>query len=42
MNVVMTGTGEFVEVQGTAEGARRSTARRSTRCSTWPPPGAPS
>ena len=31
MNVVMTGSGGFVEVQGTAEG-RRSPARRWTRC----------
>jgi ribonuclease PH len=32
MNVVMTGSGKFIEVQGTAE-ARRSDAMRWTRCS---------
>ena len=32
MNVVMTGAGSFVEIQGTAEGAP-STAPSSTRCS---------
>jgi hypothetical protein len=35
MNVVKTGDGRFIEVQGTAEGSR-SSARRSTRCSRWP------
>jgi ribonuclease PH len=35
MNVVMTGAGGFVEVQGTAEGAP-SRAPRWTRCWRWP------
>jgi ribonuclease PH len=35
MNVVMTGAGHFVEVQGTAEGAA-FTAPRWTRCWRWP------
>ena len=39
MNVVVTGDGEFIEVQGTAEGSR-SAATSSTRCSTWPSPAA--
>jgi ribonuclease PH len=34
MNVVMTGAGHFVEVQGTAEGAAFS-RRRWTRCWLW-------
>lgn len=40
MNVVMTGEGAFVEVQGTAEGPR-STGRCSTACSPWPRRAAP-
>ena len=36
MNVVVTGTGEFVEVQGTAEGAPFRREPSSTRCSTSP------
>ena len=36
MNVVMTGAGEYVEVQGTAEGSP-STATCSTPCSTSQP-----
>ena len=40
MNVVMTGDGKFVEVQGTAEGAA-STAPSSTRCWPWPRRAAP-
>ncbi len=39
MNVVMTGSGRFVEVQGTAEGMPFDRARLATRCSTWPPRG---
>ena len=41
MNVVCTGDGDFVEVQGTAE-ASRSAATCSTSCSTSPWPAAPS
>ena len=40
MNVVMTGDGRFVEVQGTAEGAAVRPRRCSTRCSTWRARGA--
>ena len=39
MNVVMTGDGRFVEVQGTAEGGAASTARCSASSSTSPPTG---
>jgi ribonuclease PH len=38
MNVVMTGAGHFVEVQGTAEGATFSRARW-TACWAWPRKG---
>jgi ribonuclease PH len=41
MNVVMTGSGGIVEVQGTAEG-RPFTRARSTRCSISPPPASAS
>ena len=39
MNVVMTGAGRFVEVQGTAEGMPFSPAASSTPCSRWPRAG---
>ena len=39
MNVVMTGDGRFVEVQGTAEGRALRPRRCWTRCSTRPPQG---
>ena len=40
MNVVMTGDGRFVEVQGTAEGEPFDRAT-STACSIWPRRAAP-
>jgi hypothetical protein len=40
MNVVMTGSGGFVEVQGTAEGSP-SPAPNSTPCSNSPAPASP-
>ena len=40
MNVVMTGDGRFIEVQGTAEGQPFERAC-STSCSSWPPRAAP-
>jgi hypothetical protein len=40
MNVVMTGSGGFVEVQGTAEGSP-SPAPNSTPCWNWPAPASP-
>ena len=39
MNVVMTGDGRFVEVQGTAEGDAVRPRACSTRCSTSRPAG---
>ena len=41
MNVVMTGAGRFIEVQGTAEGNAVLTRRSSTSCSTWRRRGSP-
>ena len=41
MNIVKTGDGRFIEVQGTAE-ASRSAATRSTACSTSPTPASAS
>ncbi len=41
MNVVMTGAGRFVEVQGTAEGRRVLTRASSMPSSGWPKPGSP-
>ncbi len=35
MNVVMTGAGGFVEIQGTAEGAPFSRGAGGRRCSSW-------
>ena len=40
-NVVMTGSGELIEVQGTAEGRPFRPVRNSTTCSTWPPKASP-
>ena len=36
MNVVMTGAGHFVEVQGTAEGAAFSRAEMNAAAGAWP------